>query len=89
MTEDIRVDLKGNFKILFSITTWKLIYNQTGSFSAPTVKDAGHNRAERGKKIVLSHMKVKALNYTDLMEDCKDRGWCAWLFPVEVCSLKI
>lgn len=35
-----------------------------------------------------SHIKVKALNYTDLMEDCKDRGWCAWLFPVEVCSLK-
>lgn len=33
-------------------------------------------------------MKVKALKYTDLMEDCKDRGWCAWLFPVEVCSLK-
>lgn len=88
MIEDIRVDLKGNFKIQFFIILWKLIYNQIGSFSVLVVKDVGYNRVERGKKFVLSYMKVKVLKYIDLMEDCKDRGWCVWLFFVEVCFLK-
>ena len=26
----------------------------------------------------------KSLKYTDLMADCKDKGWNLWLFPVEV-----
>ena len=26
----------------------------------------------------------KSLTYADLMEDCRDKGWSVWLFPVEV-----
>ena len=26
----------------------------------------------------------KSLKYADLVEDCKDKGWSLWLFPVEV-----
>jgi len=49
-----------------------------------------------GKKIILVELTVpweegcevaherKALKYQSLLQDCKDKGWQAWLFPVEV-----
>ena len=27
---------------------------------------------------------LKRSKYTDLLNDCRDKGWSAWLFPVEV-----
>lgn len=46
------------------------------SVNVPTIKDAD---SAIGKKILR-----KSLKYADLIADCKDRGRCAWLFPVEV-----
>ncbi|XP_076155592.1 uncharacterized protein LOC143138965 [Alosa pseudoharengus] len=52
--------------------------------------------SEQAKKIILVELTVpweegceeaherKSLKYQDLIMDCKDKGWQAWLFPVEV-----
>lgn len=52
--------------------------------------------SDKDRKIILIELKVpweegveeayerKALKYQPLIQECKDRGWQAWLLPVEV-----
>ena len=52
--------------------------------------------SEKGKKIIMIELTVpweegceeaherKALKYQPLLQECRDKGWQAWLFPVEV-----